>query len=160
MTCENIPQEVIINISEYFSDTEFMESICLLFRSPRINQRREKINKSLMRQSLNKHIHEIDDILYDTYYTSTPTMLKDAICHLVDCIFDNKIHKRLKYTNHPKQIQYKRIAKFELFRSLSWKMSRPVKILENVNLCPVYRTNKFQRRFLIRQHKTVAALIY
>ena len=160
MMSGNIPQEMIINISEYFSDTEFMENICLLFRSPIINNRREKINKSHMRQSLTKYLHEVDDILYDTYYISTPNMLKDALSDVVECIFDNRIHKRLKPTNHLKQIQYKKIAKFQLFRPLWWTMTRPVEILENINLCPVYRTTQFKRRFLMRQHKTVAALIY
>ena len=160
MTSGNIPTEIIVYITEYLSDEEFIESVQLLFRSPRIDCRRCKINETRTRQCLNKHILEIHDILYDTYYISTPNMLKDAICHVVDSIFDNRLHERLKHTNHLKQIQYKRIAKFELFRSLQWTMSRPVKILENINLCPVYRTNKFNRRILMRKYKTVAALIY
>ena len=160
MEPKHIPQEIMIHIIDYFSDEEFMKSIQLLFRSPRIDKRRDKINASRMRQSLTKHILEIDDILYDTYYISTPNMLKDAICHVVDSIFNGKVQKRLIYSNHPKHISYKQIAKMELFRPFSYTNARPVEILENKNLCPVYRTTKFQRRFLIRKYKTVAALIY
>lgn len=160
MTSGNIPTDIIVYITEYLSNEEFMKSIQLLFRSPRIDCRRCKINEICTRQYLNKHLIEIEDILYDTYYVSTPNMLKEAICHLIDSIFDNRIVKRLKYTNNLKQIQYKKIAKFELFRPLSFTLTRPVKILENINLCPVYRTTEFNRRFLMRKYKTVAALIY
>ena len=158
MKSGNIPKEIIVDISKYLSDEEFMNGICLLFRSPKLEKRREKIIKTQTKTNLNKCLMNVNDILYDTYFVSTKELLKEAIKCVVESIFDNK--KRLKNTNHLKQIQYKKIAKFELFRPLWWTMTHPVEILENINLCPVYRTTKFNRRYLIRKYKTVAALIY
>ena len=162
MVNNEIPKEVIVYITDFMSNEDFMKNICLLFRSPRLEKRREVIIKLQSKTNLKKYLMNVDDILYDTYFVSSSKLLKDVIKCIVESIFDSRINKRLKNTNtnHMKQMQYKRVSKMELFRPFNWTMTHPVKILENIDLCPVYRTTKFNRRFLMRKYKTVAALIY
>ncbi len=152
------------NIFPYTNDNDFMNKISILCKNKEIQERRKQINKiksaNLLKSCLNSYYLEeltysnITHECFNDYMIETVERLLDRyfLCNEEIYYFFNTPHIFCKkFVSSQCSTEYTDNGKKQLcFKNM---------ISKDTNICSVYRVSDI-RRYMLRNHLTVRALIY